>query len=107
MLVAGERVGVHLREEVLCRYFPGTSSLPVAQRWTGVLGVTLSRTCKMGVTGPHRNVLYALGYSGHGVVLANLAGRVLCDLYADHPDPWRDLPFIQRSLAYVPPEPLR
>jgi cytochrome c553 len=46
-------------------------------------------------------------YSGHGVVLANLAGRVLCDLYADHHEPWRDLPFYQSFLGGIPPEPLR
>jgi glycine/D-amino acid oxidase-like deaminating enzyme len=61
----------------------------------------------MGVIGEHRNVLYALGYSGHGVVLANLAGQVLCDVYADNPEPWRDLPFFQKPLRGIPGEPLR
>lgn len=92
---------------VLDRYFPGAADVRIAHRWTGTLGITMSRVCSMGVTGAHRNVLYALGYSGHGVVLANLAGRVLCDLYADHPEPWRDLPFYQRRLTGIPPEPVR
>ncbi len=92
---------------VLTRYFPGAAELRVAQRWTGTLGVTLSRMCSMGVTGAHRNILYALGYSGHGVVLANLAGKVLTDLYSDHPEPWRDLPFYQARIGGIPPEPLR
>jgi glycine/D-amino acid oxidase-like deaminating enzyme len=61
----------------------------------------------MGVRGAHRNVFYALGYSGHGVVLANLAGRVLADLYSDHHEPWRDLPFYQAPLGGIPPEPFR
>jgi glycine/D-amino acid oxidase-like deaminating enzyme len=93
--------------KVLTRYFPGAGELRIAQRWTGTLGVTLSRMCSMGVTGAHRNILYALGYSGHGVVLANLAGRVLTDLYSDHPEPWRDLPFYQARIGGIPPEPLR
>lgn len=79
----------------------------IAQQWTGTLGITLSRVCSMGVTGEHKNVFYALGYSGHGVVLANMAGRVLCDLYADHHDPWLDMPFYQARLGGIPPEPLR
>jgi hypothetical protein len=36
-----------------------------------------------------------------------LAGRVLCDLYSGDHDPWRDLPFYQRPLRALPPEPLR
>jgi gamma-glutamylputrescine oxidase len=94
-------------KSVLDRYFPGARDVRIAQRWTGTLGVTLSRVCAMGVTGAHKNVFYALGYSGHGVVLANLAGRVLCDLYSDHHEPWRDMPFYQKLPGGIPPEPLR
>ena len=41
------------------------------------------------------------------MVLANLAGEVLSDLYRDHHDPWRDLPFYERHMGFIPPEPLR
>jgi glycine/D-amino acid oxidase-like deaminating enzyme len=61
----------------------------------------------MGVRGAHKNVYYALGYSGHGVVLANLAGRVLTDLYAGNHDPWRDHVFYMNHPGGIPPEPLR
>jgi gamma-glutamylputrescine oxidase len=92
---------------ILDRYFPDAADVRIAHRWTGTLGITLSRVCSIGVRGAHQNILYGVGYSGHGVVLANLAGRVLCDLYSDHPEPWRDLPFYQRPLGGIPPEPLR
>lgn len=92
---------------ILKKYFPRAADVKISHRWTGTLGITMTRVCSMGVTGEHRNVLYALGYSGHGVVLANLAGRVLCDVYADNPEPWRDLPFFQRPLGGIPGEPLR
>ncbi len=94
-------------KSILERYFPDARDVRIAQRWTGTLGVTMTRVCSMGVTGSHKNVFYALGYSGHGVVLANLAGRVLCDLYSDHHEPWRTLPFYQSFLGGIPPEPLR
>jgi glycine/D-amino acid oxidase-like deaminating enzyme len=61
----------------------------------------------MGVRGEHRNVYYALGYSGHGVTLANLAGKVLCDIYSGDDERWRALPFYQRPLRGIPPEPFR
>ncbi|MEQ1500999.1 MAG: FAD-dependent oxidoreductase [Myxococcota bacterium] len=92
---------------VLDRYFPDAADVRIDHRWTGTLGLTMSRVCSMGLTGAHRNIGYALGYSGHGVVLANLAGRVLCDLYSDAPEGWRDLPFFERPLWGIPPEPLR
>ncbi len=92
---------------ILDKYFPGARDVRLDHQWTGTLGVTMSRMCSMGVTGAHRNVYYAVGYSGHGITLANLAGRVLCDLYSDHPEPWRDLPFYQAPLRGIPPEPLR
>ena len=92
---------------VLARYFPGARDVRIAQAWSGTLGVTMSRGCSMGVRGEHKNVFYAVGYSGHGITLSNLAGRVLCDLYSDHHEPWRDLPFYQSPLRGIPPEPLR
>jgi glycine/D-amino acid oxidase-like deaminating enzyme len=92
---------------ILKKYFPDAADVRSAQRWTGPVCVTLSRVCSMGVTGEHKNIFHALGYSGHGVVLANLAGEVLCDLISDHHEPWRELPFYQRPLEGIPPEPLR
>jgi gamma-glutamylputrescine oxidase len=94
-------------QSMLLKYFPDARDVKIAHRWTGTLGITMTRVCSMGVTGDHKNVLYALGYSGHGVVLANLAGKVLCDLYADNHEPWQKTPFYQRKLGGIPGEPLR
>jgi len=92
---------------VLARYFPGATDAKIEHRWAGVLGLTLDRICSMGVRGRHRNVYHALGYSGHGVALGLLAGRVLADLYAGNHEAWRDQPFYQKRLTPFPPEPLR
>jgi glycine/D-amino acid oxidase-like deaminating enzyme len=91
----------------MTNYFPALAETPTAHRWAGTLAITLDRICSMGVGGEHRNVYHALGYSGHGLALALLAGRVLADLYDDHHEPWRDLPFYQKRLLPLPPEPLR
>jgi len=92
---------------VLARYFPGAANAKIEHRWAGTLALTLDRICSMGVRGEHRNVYHALGYSGHGVALALLAGRVLADLYDGNHEAWREQPFYQKRLVPFPPEPLR
>lgn len=100
------RRGSQAVEQRLRRYLP-RADVPVAHRWTGTVASTLSRLCAMGVRGEHRNVYYAFGYSGHGVVMANLAGRILCDIYAGNDERWRNQPFYQPRMWPLPPEPLR
>ncbi|HUS68309.1 MAG TPA: FAD-binding oxidoreductase [Kofleriaceae bacterium] len=99
--------GARAVRRTMIDYFPELATIPIARRWSGPLGLTLRRHCAMGVTGAHANVYYALGYSGHGVVLANLAGRVLTDLYAGDHDAWRPYPFYGFQPAGIAPEPLR
>jgi len=108
--VASERAAARatpFMRGVLARYFPGAASAKTERVWAGTLGLTLDRVCSMGVRGEHRNVYHALGYSGHGLALAALAGRVLSDLYAGDPAPWKGLPFLDRHPPRLPPEPLR
>jgi len=91
----------------LQRYLPKAKDVRIAQRWSGPVALTMSRVCTMGVQGKHKNVYFALGYSGHGVTLANLAGEVLTDIVAGVASRWEGLPFYQQRLLFVPPEPLR
>jgi glycine/D-amino acid oxidase-like deaminating enzyme len=88
-------------------YFPALEEVPVVHRWTGPVALTMSRCFAVGVRGEHRNVYYAFGYSGHGVTLANLAGKILCDIYSGDEARWRGMPFFQPKLFQMPPEPLR
>jgi len=91
----------------LVGYLPRAKDVRIAHRWSGPVALTMTRVCTMGVRGEHRNVYFALGYSGHGITLANLAGRVLCDIYSDDEVRWRGLPFYEQKLRYIPPEPFR
>lgn len=91
----------------LSGYFPGAPALPIAQRWSGVLGITLNRQPLWGRRGEYNNIYYALGYCGHGVTLANLAGEFLADLYGGDDSRWQGLPFYQNRYPPIPPEPFR
>ncbi len=95
---------VHQR---LLRYLPRAARVKITHRWTGTVALTLSRVCTMGVLGANRNIFYSVGYSGHGITLANLAGKILADIHAGTDEQWRDLPFYEQRLLYVPPEPFR
>jgi glycine/D-amino acid oxidase-like deaminating enzyme len=98
---------IRAMSKTLHNYLPGTAQIPIAHRWSGTLAISFRRNCSMGVRGDHKNVYYALGYSGHGVTAANLAGRVLTDLYAGDVETWRGLPFLQAEFARIPLEPFR
>jgi glycine/D-amino acid oxidase-like deaminating enzyme len=92
---------------ILQRYFPAIAHIPIEHRWSGVLALTLDRQPSIGAGLVAPNVLHALGYSGHGVALALLAGKVLADLYVGNHDEWKDLAFTNKRLLHLPPEPLR
>jgi len=93
-------------ERALRRTFPALAPLSITHRWVGHVGLTLDMAPTLGMYGSTRNIFFAGGYSGHGVPVAFLAGRLLRDLYAGEPLP-PALDFIQnRRLPSSPPEPL-
>ena len=93
--------------KTMLKYMPRAANVKITHRWTGTVALTLSRVCTMGKLGKHNNIYYALGYSGHVITLANLAGKVLTDIYAGPDEEWKKLPFYGQRLLYVPPEPFR
>lgn len=94
-------------KETLHTYLPKVLRYQIPHQWTGTLGITLRRNTLIGVRGEHRNVYYAVGFCGHGVTLANLAGKILTDIYSEDDTRWRDMPFYQSEYSPIPPEPFR
>jgi glycine/D-amino acid oxidase-like deaminating enzyme len=93
-------------ERVFRQLFPALADLPITHRWAGHVGLTLDMVPTVGALGPAGNVLFAGGYSGHGVPVAVLAGRLLRDLVAGEPlDPVYDF-VLDRKPPRVPGEPL-
>jgi gamma-glutamylputrescine oxidase len=61
----------------LTRVFPALATVPIEHQWSGLVAITRDRLPYVGRLAP--NILFALGYSGHGVILAGLAGALLAE----------------------------
>lgn len=61
----------------IARIFPQLRDVPLDYAWGGAIGITVNRLPDLGRLAP--NVLYAHGYSGHGLAHATLAGKLLAE----------------------------
>ena len=89
------------------RIFPALAAVPFETAWSGFVDVSLDQTPSVGRMGRHSNVFYGIGYSGEGVNLTSVFGRIIADLAAGKDAEWRWFPYLNRRLPYIPNEPLR
>ena len=85
--------------------FPTLHELPVRRFWGGWIGLTLDFLPAIGAVASHPNLLYGLGFCGHGVAQATLMGAMLAERVQGREHEW-ELALHRRSLSW-PPEPLR
>ncbi|MGQ9724985.1 MAG: NAD(P)/FAD-dependent oxidoreductase, partial [Tepidimonas sp.] len=57
--------------------FPQLANTPISHLWGGFVDITMNRAPDFGRVGD--NVYYLQGFSGHGVALAGLAGRLVAE----------------------------
>jgi glycine/D-amino acid oxidase-like deaminating enzyme len=92
----------------LARLFPTAGATPVAQTWSGVLGVARDWCPSVGVSRQGDGGLaWAGGYVGDGVTTAYLAGRTLADLILVRDTELAVLPWVGHTSRKWEPEPLR
>ena len=101
-----ERVYARLRQEMVMT-FPCLEGVDLTHRWSGPVALTWRRTPLIGRTGKGGNIFYALGYSGMGVSLGTLSGRVLADLIVGQESRWKELLYLTGPGWPLPPEPFR
>lgn len=82
----GESYGWHFPDIIktvskpMLEVYPQMKGVKIDHAWGGTLAITMNRMpCFIR---PHRNVLSASGYSGHGVAMATLAGKILAEAVA-------------------------
>jgi gamma-glutamylputrescine oxidase len=64
----------------MVRVFPSLEDAKVSRAWGGYLDITMSRAPNFGKLAP--NVYYLQGFSGHGISLAGLAGKLTAETIA-------------------------
>jgi glycine/D-amino acid oxidase-like deaminating enzyme len=85
--------------------FPTLRDVPIIRFWSGWIGLTTDFNPVFGVEGEHQNVVYGLGYAGHGVAQATLMGSVIADRVQGREHPLEHA--VRRRVRSWPPEPLR
>jgi gamma-glutamylputrescine oxidase len=73
----------HLAESMrrrMVRVFPSLAGVKVGYAWGGYLDITMSRAPNFGRLAP--NVFYLQGFSGHGVALTGLSGKLVAEAVA-------------------------
>lgn len=73
------RLGESIAKRML-RIFPTLADVKVAYAWGGYLDITMSRAPDFGRLSP--NVFYLQGFSGHGMTLTGLAGKLVAEAVA-------------------------
>jgi gamma-glutamylputrescine oxidase len=73
------RLGESMRRRMV-RVFPSLTDAKVAFTWGGFLDITRTRAPDFGRLAP--NVFYLQGFSGHGMALTGLAGKLVAEAIA-------------------------
>ncbi len=96
-----------LLHEEMVRIYPKLAGVPFETTWGGCVDMSLDGSPAVGQMGEHKNVFYGIGFSGHGVNLTSVFGRILADLVAGRGQQWCWLPFLNHLPPYTPNEPFR
>ena len=95
-----------LAERLLARY-PYLGNVRAAHGWSGVMALTRAHTPLLGRLENDPRVLFSVGYNGFGLVSGFYGGRLVCELYANQPNPDLALMTSPAKAGWLPPEPLR
>ena len=88
------------------RHFPQTADLKFEYAWGGPIASTTRLTPFFGSLDSGR-ILYALGYTGHGIGSTRVAGKILAHMALARPSELLSLAMVQRKPFPYPPEPVR
>ena len=68
----------------MCKVFPMLKDYKIEYSWGGTLAITINRLPNFG-TLMNDKIIYAQGYSGHGLALSILAGKLITEKISGEP----------------------
>jgi gamma-glutamylputrescine oxidase len=93
-------------EQVLRERLPQLKDVKVEHGWTGRIAVSSDFLPNVGHLGESKNIVYSVGYGGHGIAMASECGAIAAGLLLDR-DPGDAAVLINRQKLPIPPEPFR
>jgi glycine/D-amino acid oxidase-like deaminating enzyme len=91
----------------LIETFPALAGIRFSHAWGGTMAFTRDFTPRIGALGDAGNLFFGLGYCGEGVVMSQVAGRILAACVAGEAGEFAALPFVGGVPPWVGFEPLR
>ena len=91
----------------LVETFPALAGIRFTNAWGGTMAFTRDFTPRIGALGDDGNLFFGLGYCGEGVVMSQLAGRILAAFVAGEAGAVPALPVVGSEPPWVGFEPLR
>jgi glycine/D-amino acid oxidase-like deaminating enzyme len=91
----------------LVQTFPALEGIRFTNAWGGTMAFTRDFTPRIGPLGDEGNLFFGLGYCGEGVVMSQVAGRILAAFLAGEAGEFQGLPFVGGLPPYVGFEPFR
>lgn len=102
---ANDRQAFAAIEAAFRERFPMLREVAMRHFWSGWMGYAPDFLPLIGVGGAHRNVHHAIGFAGHGVAQATLAGDLLAEQLQGRTHPLARA--LDRRTFSWPPEPIR
>ena len=96
-----------MKETLFEKMFPQLKGVEITHMWGGSFGITMDWFPNIGVMGNHKNIFYACAFNGEGVVMTQLAGKIIADMIAQKKGDFSFIKFINRKPPYMLHEPLR
>jgi len=91
----------------LVETFPALEGVRFTNAWGGTMAFTRDFTPRIGALGDEPNLFFGLGYCGEGVVMSQVAGRILAALLAGEAGEFAALPFVGGAPPWLGFEPFR
>ncbi|HEY5658650.1 MAG TPA: FAD-binding oxidoreductase, partial [Myxococcota bacterium] len=87
--------------------FPQLEGVRFTHAWGGTGGITHDRMPSVGARPDAPNIFHSVAFNGEGVVMTQLAGRIVADLVTGEATPLTRLAMVNKRMPYIGPEPIR